>query len=155
MEELSGFRSSVLRRAKREQRNQSFWNDWICEDRLAERGVWHPTQYRDLNAPPTYTMSSDSRNPDVVAIRSGESRVLLLVGPTVDRQPGTGKLVFQKIGDRYFLHEIRCSACRMNVGFSPSKREKEELTREASNPHAHDFRRFETLRIWLNSMLFP
>ncbi len=81
-----------------------------------------------------YTLTSDSRSPDVIAIRNRDSSVSLLsVGHSEDQKPGAGTLVFQKYGDKYFLHEIRCPACRMNVGFSESKREKAEKTREASN----------------------
>lgn len=82
----------------------------------------------------TYTLTSDSRSPDNIAIRNGESTVSLLsVGYKEDQQPGSHVLVFDRIGDKHFLREVLCSACSMNVGFSQSKREKAERTREASN----------------------
>jgi len=84
----------------------------------------------------TYTLTSDSTNPTVIAIRNGDSKVSLLsVGHTEDAVPGSHSLVFEKIGEDYFLREIRCPKCRMDVGFNESKREKADRnqTREASN----------------------
>ena len=81
----------------------------------------------------TYTLTSDSRSPDLIAIRSGDNAVSMLsVGHSEERQPGSHSLVFAKYGDKYFLHEIRCATCNMNVAFSPSKREKAVRTQEAS-----------------------
>ncbi len=78
-----------------------------------------------------YTLTSDSRSPNVITIRGENSSVALLsLGHTVDRQPGSSSLVFKKYGDQYFLNEIRCAACRMSVGFTPSKREKEAGSNE-------------------------
>ena len=46
-----------------------------------------------------------------------------LFRPTAD-DVKRGKLVFTKYGDQYFLHEILCSACGMNVALPSSKHEK-------------------------------
>ena len=82
----------------------------------------------------TYILTSDIRSAEVVTIRNRESGASLLdLGHSVDLQPGDGTLVFHRYGDRYFLREIRSSAGHMHVGFNPSKREREQLTREASN----------------------
>ena len=82
----------------------------------------------------TYTLTANHRNTEVITIRNRDSSVALLqMGNTVDPQPGAGKLVFHKYGDLYFLDSIRCSACRMNVAFNPSSREKEEQMSQASN----------------------
>jgi len=79
-----------------------------------------------------YTLTSDNRSPDVITFRNANSSVALMsLGHKVDREPGRSSLRFKKIGDQYFLHEILCSACRMNVGFTPSKREKEAGKNEA------------------------
>ena len=79
----------------------------------------------------TYTMTSDSKSPEVIAIRNENSSVALLnVGHAVDRQTGKNTLVFRKYGEKYFLGEILCA--NMNVGFSPSKRENAVQTQEAS-----------------------
>ena len=80
-----------------------------------------------------YTLSSDTTRPDVVAIRSADNSISLLsLGRSEDRQPDSRTLVFKKIGDKYFLREIRCATCKMNVAFAPSKREKEARMGEAS-----------------------
>lgn len=81
----------------------------------------------------TYTMTSDSQSPNVISIRNADNKISLLsVGQAADRRPDSRSLVFKKYGDQYFLHEIRCSACRMNVAFSGSKRERLAQKREAS-----------------------
>ncbi len=78
-----------------------------------------------------YTLTSDVKSPDIINIRNEDSSVALLnVGHAVDRQPGKNTLVFRKYGDKYFLGEIL--SANMNVGFSPSKREKTVRTEEAS-----------------------
>jgi hypothetical protein len=81
----------------------------------------------------TYTLTSDSTSPDVIAIRNGDSKISLLdVGRQQDQKPGSNALVFVKYGEKYFLHEIRCATCRMNVAFGASKQEKLAQTQEAS-----------------------
>jgi hypothetical protein len=81
----------------------------------------------------TYTMASESRSPDVVAIHNGDHTIALLsLGLLTDQQPGSNSLVFKKHGDQYFLHEIRCSACGMHVAFPATKRERNVEKREAS-----------------------
>ena len=82
----------------------------------------------------TYTLTADSRSPDIIAIHNGDSSVSLLsVGNKEDQQPGSHVLVFDRLGDKRFLREIRCSACSLSVGFTQSKREKAERTQEAAN----------------------
>ena len=81
----------------------------------------------------TYTLTSDSRDPEVIAIRNGDNTIALMdVGHAADPVRGSHTLVFKKYGDKYFLHEVRCAACRMNVAFPDSKREKQVRTQEAS-----------------------
>src|SRR5947209_20077537 len=64
----------------------------------------------------TYTLSAESRSPDVIFIRNADSKIALMdVGHAADPQSGAHTLVFKKYGDKYFLHEIRCSACSMNI----------------------------------------
>jgi hypothetical protein len=78
----------------------------------------------------TYTMTSDSRSPNVIFIRSKDSKIALLtVAQSDSRRLNAGKLVFTKYGDQYFLHEILCSSCGMNVTFPDSKHEKLARTR--------------------------
>ena len=78
----------------------------------------------------TYVISSDSTNPKVIVIHSEDRKIALLsVTESDDRRSGAGKLVFTKYGDQYFLHEILCSLCGMNVAFPNSKHEKLARTR--------------------------
>ena len=81
----------------------------------------------------TYTLTASSENPDMISIHNGDSKISLLsVGYNDDPQPGSHKLVFRKHGDQYFLHEVLCSSCRMNIAFSEAKREKQAEKLEAS-----------------------
>jgi hypothetical protein len=78
----------------------------------------------------TYTMTSDMLSPNVIAIRNKDGQILLLsVSHSDGRRLNGGKLVFTKYGDQYFLHEILCSFCGMNVEFPGSKHEKLARTR--------------------------
>ena len=78
----------------------------------------------------TYIMTSDMSNPKVIFIRSKDGKTTLLsVTQSEDRGSDAGKLVFTKYGDQYFLHEILCSLCGMNVAFPGSKHEKLARTR--------------------------
>ena len=81
----------------------------------------------------TYTLTSDSTSPSIIAIRNGDNTVSVLdVGRPEDAHSGSSTLVFTKYGDKYFLHEVRCEPCHMNVAFSDSKREKTVRAQEAS-----------------------
>jgi hypothetical protein len=87
----------------------------------------------------TYTLTSDSRSPNVIAIRNAEGKIAVLsVGSVEEKQSRPGTLVFKKYGDQYFLHEISCSACLMNIGFADSRREKAARAHEASVAPATD-----------------
>ena len=78
----------------------------------------------------TYLITSNMNLPEVIDIRSADGRILLLsVTQNDGRRLNTGKLVFTKYGDQYFLHEILCSLCGMNVAFPDSKHEKLTRTR--------------------------
>jgi hypothetical protein len=78
----------------------------------------------------TYLLTSDINNPKLIAIHSEDGKtVSLSVTYSDDRRLNAGKLVFTKYGDQYFLHEIVCSLCGMNVSFPDSKHEKLARTR--------------------------
>src|SRR3954454_8254724 len=78
----------------------------------------------------TYTLTSDMINPNVIAIHSKDGKVSLLsVTQNDGRRVDGGKLVFAKYGDQYFLHEILCTRCGMNLAFPGSKHEKLARTR--------------------------
>ena len=83
----------------------------------------------------TYTMTSESRSPNIVAIRNGDSKVSLIsLGQTDGKPSPSNQLVFNKYGDQYFLREIQCSTCGMNVAFPGSKRERRAQALEAIVP---------------------
>jgi hypothetical protein len=78
----------------------------------------------------TYMITEDLTNPDEIVIRSEDGKIALLsLARSDDRRLGPGKLVFVKYGDQYFLHEVLCSVCGMNVAFPDSKHEKLTRTR--------------------------
>jgi hypothetical protein len=78
----------------------------------------------------TYIMTSDMSHPKVIFIRSKDGKITLLsVTHSEDSRSDTGRLVFTKYGDQYFLHEILCSRCGMNVAFPGSKHERLARTR--------------------------
>ena len=74
----------------------------------------------------TYTITSaDSRSSTGVMIRSESGKIAVLAMANADgKQSKTGKLVFDKYGDQYFMREILCSNVDMNVELPVSKAEK-------------------------------
>jgi hypothetical protein len=63
-------------------------------------------------------------------MRSEDGKIALLsVTQSDGRRLNVGRLVFTKYGDQYFLHEILCPLCGMNVAFPGSKHEKLARTR--------------------------
>lgn len=79
----------------------------------------------------TYTISSDS--PNTILIQNGERHVAIFSSAYADDKPSnTGKLVFHKYGDQYFLSEVLCSSVDMNLEIPTSKAEKRARVQEAS-----------------------
>ncbi len=78
----------------------------------------------------TYMISANNIGQDVLNISSWEKKVHLLV--TGDSNWGDqGKdnvLLFHKVGDQYFLSEIRCTDSAMSIYFPPSKAEQKAET---------------------------
>jgi len=97
-----------------------------AQDHVARATVPFGFNVGDKWVPPgTYTITSDSGSPNNIFIRSKDSNVTLVTLAQPDSQPSNGaKLVFTKYGDQYFLHEILCSACGMNVSLFRSKHER-------------------------------
>ena len=78
-----------------------------------------------------YTISLANAN--VIKIQNSEQRVAILTMATAEsNESETGKLVFNKYGDQYFLREILCSQAAMNMAVPASKQEKRVRTHEAS-----------------------
>ena len=67
-------------------------------------------------------------------IQNPRRNITVLTTTTFDsREPRSGgKLVFNKYGDQYFLHEILCSSADMNMAVPTSKQEKRARVQEAS-----------------------
>lgn len=87
----------------------------------------------------TYTLSSDSHSPSVIVIRDKDNKLALLSLSRPDGERSTRDVLrFAKIGNEYFLHEVLCSTCGMNVQLPGSKREKQALIREAITVSAPD-----------------
>ena len=74
----------------------------------------------------TYTISSaDPRSSTGLMIRSDSGKISVLTTAIADgKQSKTGKLVFDKYGDKYFMREILCSNADMNLELPVSKTEK-------------------------------
>ncbi len=84
----------------------------------------------------TYTISSaipgDSH---VIMLRNHTGKVTIMATAFADgQQSQTGKLVFDKRGDQYFLREILCASVGMNLELPVSKAEKSVQRQEASLP---------------------
>ncbi|WP_035356705.1 hypothetical protein [Edaphobacter aggregans] len=72
----------------------------------------------------TYTIRSDSSNPNLLLISNREKSVHILT-MAKNNDPGKGNaLIFHKYGDQYFLSQICSDLSAMNLSFSVSKAEK-------------------------------
>jgi len=79
----------------------------------------------------TYTISAESYG--LIKIQNSDSHVAILTTITHDaNESKANKLVFDKIGDQYFLSEILCSSADMNMSVPTSKAEKTARVQEAS-----------------------
>jgi hypothetical protein len=77
----------------------------------------------------TYTITSSS---GVLVIRSIDGRFTSMTTSSHDNRSVTGgKLVFNKYGDQYFLHEVLCPAVNMHASIPTSKLEKRVQIQEA------------------------
>jgi len=79
----------------------------------------------------TYTISAVSY--DVIEVQNSDNHVALLTTTTHDpNESKANKLVFDKIGDQYFLSEVLRSSADMNMSVPASKAEKRAREQEAS-----------------------
>ena len=85
----------------------------------------------------TYTISpANERSSNTIMLRNDTGKVTILAMAYADgTQAKTGKLVFDKWGDRYFLREILCANADMNLKLPVSKAEKRIASQEAVLPH--------------------
>ena len=70
----------------------------------------------------------------IIEVQDREKHVAMLAATTYDSHESRngGKLVFDKIGDQYFLHEVLCEQAAINVNLPLSKQEKRAQRQEAS-----------------------
>jgi hypothetical protein len=70
-----------------------------------------------------YTISSPTR--EVLTLKSAQHIVSIVTSQSYNESASGSKLVFDKYGDQYFLHEVLCpSVASLNLDVAPSKAEK-------------------------------
>ena len=80
----------------------------------------------------TYTIMSTSTS-TLIELRSDTGKVHIFGAAYPDgKQWNRSSLVFDRYGDRYFLHEIRCSNSAMNLELPVTKWEKQAQQQQAS-----------------------
>ncbi len=74
----------------------------------------------------SYTIKSDSGSRNLVYLSNwGANTESMALGIPEQGNPSeTSKLVFHRVGDQYFLSEIRCESASMNIHFPVTKAEK-------------------------------
>jgi hypothetical protein len=86
-----------------------------------------------------YTMSATSASHELMTIRNVETRKTIMVlapgaGSEYKGAPDKNVVLFHRIGDRYFLAEVKTDAVRGHV--SPSKLERELASEGSGQPLA-------------------
>ena len=78
----------------------------------------------------TYILGSSSESPNVLTIKDRTTKeYAMAVGIPDHKGDGkTGKLVFHRVGNEYFLREILCASSNMNVALPGSKLERRATT---------------------------
>ena len=96
-----------------------------AQDHAAKANIPFNFNVGDKSVPAgTYTIASEAGS-NVIRLEDKENKAILLSLVQSDsRRLNRGELVFTKYGDQYFLHEILCSSCGMNVVLPGSKHEK-------------------------------
>ena len=80
----------------------------------------------------TYAISSQRGSPELLLIQNRAQGIAIFTPAHADaRQLKHGELVFHKYGDRYFLSEILCSSCNVNMEIPASKSEMSAQLQEA------------------------
>ena len=70
-----------------------------------------------------YTITSSTHG--VLALKSGSHFASVVSSQSYDESKSGSKLVFDKYGNQYFLHEVLCpNLASMNLQIAPSKAEK-------------------------------
>jgi len=84
----------------------------------------------------TYRVSHADQNVLLIRSLDGRSHALTSTFATDARQPAGGQIVFNRYGNRYFLHEVLCSDLAMNAEIPKSRNEKQTEIQEAQLSHA-------------------
>jgi len=83
----------------------------------------------------TYRVSRENSNILLIQARGGGSALVLASAPSPDNgQPTGGKLVFNRYGNKYFLHEVLCRYPTMNAEIKASRLEKQAQIQNSSLP---------------------
>ena len=74
----------------------------------------------------SYTIKSDFGSRDLVRLSNwgANAKSMALGTPEQSDPKDTNKLVFHRVGDQYFLSEIRCEDASLNIHFPVTKAEK-------------------------------
>ena len=74
----------------------------------------------------SYTIKSDFGSRDLIYLTNwgANTKSMAFAVPEQGNPKDTNKLVFHRVGDQYFLSEIRCEDASMNVHFPVTKAEK-------------------------------
>lgn len=81
----------------------------------------------------TYTIWSAGSSGNLIEVRNDNGKATIFgTAYAAGKSSQTGKLVFDKYGDRYFLHDILCSTVSMNLELPVSKAEKSAQSQQAS-----------------------
>jgi hypothetical protein len=80
----------------------------------------------------TYEIWSPST--DTIEVQNRDKHVAMLTTTTYDSHESRngGELVFDRIGEQYFLSEILCRSAAMNVSVHPFKAEQRARTQQAA-----------------------
>jgi hypothetical protein len=81
----------------------------------------------------TYVVTSGSSRIVRIDNRQQSISIVMVGTPDADTATNNPKLVFDRIGNQYFLREVVCTNQNDSVSLAPSKLEKTVLTQEARN----------------------
>jgi hypothetical protein len=88
----------------------------------------------------SYTIKSDFGSRDLIHLTNwgAKANSMALGTPEQGNPNETGKLVFHRIGDQYFLSEIRCADASMNLHFPVTKAEKRARQTQTADLRTND-----------------
>jgi len=78
-----------------------------------------------------YTLVSQSNNLILIRNSDGQLSILTMAYDDDRTAVNASRLIFNKYGDQYFLHEIQCPSIALNVEIPRSKQERQVRTQTA------------------------